>query len=53
MPLGIINVGTTYQMMVNNIFAGMIRDTIEAYVNDILVTSKIHIDRLRHLEKVF
>lgn len=37
MPFGLINAGSTYQRMVNKLFIGMIGETVEAYVDDMLV----------------
>lgn len=39
MPLELIDVGTTYQIMVNKLFVGMIDPTIVAYNIDMLVKS--------------
>ncbi|XP_074352084.1 uncharacterized protein LOC141691245 [Apium graveolens] len=40
MPFGLINVGATYQRLVNKIFKRLIEKTMEVYVDDILVKSK-------------
>lgn len=37
MPFGLINAGATYQRMVNKLFAGMIGNTMEDYVDYMLV----------------
>lgn len=53
MSFGFINVGDSYQSMVNNIFGDMIGNTMEAYVNDMLVKFKLSIDHQGDLEKEF
>ena len=39
MPFGIKNAWATYQRMVNNIFKELLGDTMEAYVDDVIVKS--------------
>ena len=49
MPFGLLNVGATYQRMVNKVFGHMLGQSMEAYVDDMLVKSKEirhHIDDL-------
>ena len=41
MPFGLKNAGATNQRLVNKIFADMLGDTMEVYINDILVKSLI------------
>lgn len=53
MSFGFINVGDSYQSMVNNIFGDMIGNTMEAYVNDMLVKFKLSINHQGDLEKEF
>jgi hypothetical protein len=40
MPFGLKNVGATYQRCMLTIFGDLIGQTIEAYVDDIIVKSK-------------
>ncbi|CAL2266931.1 unnamed protein product [Prunus armeniaca] len=40
MPFGLKNAEGTYQRLVNNIFPLLIGNTIEVYVNDMLVKSR-------------
>lgn len=45
----LINAGATYQMLVNTLFAGMSRDTMQAYVDDMLVTLFKGVDHVEDL----
>ncbi|XP_057803119.1 uncharacterized protein LOC131018411 [Salvia miltiorrhiza] len=50
MPFGLKNAGATYQRLVNQMFASLLRQTMEVYIDDMLVKSihaKDHIDHLR------
>ncbi|CAL2252519.1 unnamed protein product [Prunus armeniaca] len=40
MPFGLKNVGATYQHFVNSLFAPLIGNTVEVYVDDMLVKSR-------------
>ena len=40
MPFGLKNAGATYQRLVTKIFQELIRKTVEAYVDDMVVKSK-------------
>lgn len=51
MPFGLINVGTIYERIVNKLFVDMIGDTMEEYVNDMLVKSQKGTIHLRDLEQ--
>ena len=42
-PFGLKNAGTTYQRLVNIIFKEQIGKTMEVYVDDVLVKSKLHL----------
>ncbi|XP_022859822.1 uncharacterized protein LOC111380472 [Olea europaea var. sylvestris] len=53
MPFGPKNVGVTYQRLVNKIFAKLIRKTVEAYVDDMVVKSKQLNSQVSDLEEVF
>lgn len=52
-PLGIINKITTYQSMVNKLFAHVIGDTMDAYVDDILMKFKKSVDHEKELDRAF
>ena len=39
MPFGLKNVGATYQQLVKKTFANMLDDTMEVYINDMLIIS--------------
>ncbi|GJX70620.1 reverse transcriptase domain-containing protein [Tanacetum coccineum] len=41
MPFGLKNVGATYQRLVDTIFEGQIRRNLEAYVDDMVIKSKV------------
>ena len=45
--------GATYQWLVNMVFKEHINKTIEVYVDDILVKSKVASDHLSHLVDMF
>ena len=51
MPIGLTNVGATFQRMVNGIFKDLIRHTMDVYLNDMLVKSPEHSDHVQHLEE--
>ncbi|XP_074343050.1 uncharacterized protein LOC141705215 [Apium graveolens] len=53
MPFGLINVGATYQRLVNKIFKGQIGKTVEVYVDDMLVKSKKAEDHIADLAEMF
>lgn len=40
MSFGLNNVGATYQRLANKMFEELIRDTMEVYIDDMLVKSK-------------
>jgi hypothetical protein len=40
MPFGLKNAGATYQRCMLTIFGDLIRQTVEAYIDDIVVKSK-------------
>jgi hypothetical protein len=40
MPFGLKNIGATYQQCMLKCFSDLIRETVEAYVDDIVVKSK-------------
>ena len=49
MPFGLINIGATYQRLVNMMFKYLIGKTIEVYIDDMLVKSKVAEDHIKHL----
>ncbi|KAI3746570.1 hypothetical protein L6452_09004 [Arctium lappa] len=53
MPFGLKNAGLTYQWLVNKIFKERLGDTMEVYINDMLVKSKRVIDHIGHLKQSF
>ena len=53
MPFGLKNVGATYQRLVNMMFKEQIGKTIEVYVDDMLVKSKVALDHITHLAHMF
>ena len=48
-PFGLKNAGATYQCLVNMMFKEQISKTIEVYMDDMLVKSKIATDHVAHL----
>src|SRR3954470_60104 len=53
MPFGLKNAGVTYQRAMDKIFRPYIRKTIECYVDDIAVKSRLHTNHLTDLKEVF
>ena len=53
MAFGLKNVGATYQRLVNMMFKEYISKTMEVYVDDMLVKSKIASDHITHLADTF
>ncbi|XP_074351891.1 uncharacterized protein LOC141691044 [Apium graveolens] len=53
MSFGLINAGVTYQRLVNMMFKNQIGRTMEVYVDDMLVKSKVANDHIRHLMEMF
>ena len=52
-PFGLKNAGATYQLLVNMMFKEQISKTIEVYVDDMLVKSKVASDHVAHLIDTF
>ena len=52
MPFGLKNAGATYQRAMQFIFADMIHEEMEDYVDDIIVKSRTHGNHLAVLQKV-
>ena len=53
MPFGLKNAGTTYQRLVNKIFADLLGVSIEVYIDDMLVKSAAAQDHVTHLHQTF
>ena len=53
MPFGLKNAGATYQRLMTKIFRLLLRNTMEAYIDDMLVKSKELFDRTKHLQEAF
>ena len=53
MPFGLKNAGATYQRLVTKIFQLLLGNTMEAYIDDMLVKSKEHFDHTKHLQEAF
>ena len=53
MPFSLKNIGETYQRLVTKIFQPMLGNTMEAYIDDILVKSKEHFNHIKHLQEAF
>ena len=53
MPFSLKNVGTTYQRLVIKIFRPLLGNTMEAYIDDMLVKSKERFDQAKHLQEAF
>jgi hypothetical protein len=53
MPFGLKNAGATFQRAVDTIFRPLLGETMEAYVDDLLVKSKKREDHPQDLQKAF
>ena len=53
MPFGLKNVGETYQRLMTKIFRPLLGNTIEAYIDDMLIKSKEYFDHNKHLQEAF
>ena len=53
MPFGLKNAGSTYQSLVNMMFADQIGETMEVYIDDMLVKSLEAEDHISHLQQAF
>jgi hypothetical protein len=53
MPFGLKNAGATYQRLVNMMFKDQLGDTMEVYIDDMVVKSKKAEDHLKDLEVAF
>jgi hypothetical protein len=55
MPFGLKNAGATYQRMVTGMFGHLIGNTVEAYIDDMLIKSKkktSHVEDLREVLEI-
>ncbi|KAF8080057.1 hypothetical protein N665_0979s0013 [Sinapis alba] len=53
MPFGLKNAGDTYQRLVNRMFTDQLGDTMEVYIDDMLVKSLVANDHIKHLTACF
>ena len=53
MPFGLQNAGATYQRCMLHVFGEHIGSTVEAYIKDIIITSKRQGDLIQDLEIAF
>ena len=53
MPFGLKNAGSTYQKCVHIVLEGQIGRNVEAYIDDIVVKSKLKGDFIANLEETF
>ena len=53
MPFGLKNVGATYQQMMTRMFRDMIRRTVEVYIDDMVVKSKLEARHIKDIRRVF
>ena len=53
MPFGLNNAGATYRRLVNKMFKDQLGDTMEVYIDDMLVKSRKAEDHINHLEQTF
>ncbi|KAD6454556.1 hypothetical protein E3N88_09262 [Mikania micrantha] len=51
MPFGLKNAGATYQRLVNMMFKDKLGDTMEVYIDDMVVKSKITKDHLQDIQE--
>ena len=53
MPFGLKNVEATYHRMVTKIFRPLLGNTMEAYIDNMLVKSKEHFDHAKNIQEAF
>ena len=52
-PFGLKNVGSTYQRMMTRMFEQQMGKSVEVYIDDMVVKSKLVADHIRNLGEVF
>ena len=52
-PFSLKNVGVTYQRLVAKIFRPLLGNTMEVYIDDMLVKSKERFNHTKHLQEAF
>ena len=50
---GLKNSGATYQRLITRIFKPLMGWTVEVYVDDIVIKSKICVEHVQHLKEAF
>ena len=53
MPFDLKNAGATYQRLVTKILRSLLGNTMEAYIDDMLMKSKERFDHTKHLQEAF
>ena len=53
MPFGLKNAGATYQRLVTKMFSDLIGQTVEVYIDDMIVKSKKKEQHVANLQKAF
>ena len=53
MPIGLINVGTTFQRAMDIAFHGLIGRSVVVYLDDIMIFSKKREEHAFHLKQIF
>ena len=53
MPFGLMNARSTYQRMMTKMFGPQLGKSIEVYINDMVVKSKVISEYVRDLEVIF
>ena len=53
MPFGLKNAGTTYQRLITKIFRPLLGNTMEAYIDDMLIKSNERFDHIKYLQEAF
>src|SRR3954464_15282953 len=52
LPFGLTNAPATFQILMNDVFRGMLDEYVIIYLDDILIFSNTYGDHLKHLEDV-
>jgi len=53
MPFGLKNAGTTYQRLMDKVLAPIIGQNVQAYVDDMVVTSQVKDQHVADFEELF